>query len=321
MERFLRIYKKVGCFAILLIIIAIFTILNPVYFSLTNAVNIAKQTSIMLIMGVGMTLVILTGGIDLCQGSLISFTCVLSAKLVVELGLPLLPAYLVCIAAATFVGFVNGTLVARCNVPPLVITTGMSTVLSGVAYTMCHGVPVYGLPDSMKVVAQTSLLGIPLLAIIAAAVLLLGSLLLRRTYLGRYLYAIGSNAEATKLAGINEKKIRTLAFAMSSFLVSIAGILMVGRIGSGQPNAGIAYDTDVLSGCVLGGVSLSGGKGNIVNALLGILIIGCLSTGMTLAGTDEFSKKIVKGLVLMVAVVLDSLQNVKVKKRVQEKAA
>lgn len=321
MEKFFNLYKKVGCFAILLVVIGIFSILNPVYFSLQNGINIAKQVSVMLIMGVGMTLVILTGGIDLCQGSLISFTCVLSSKLVVEAGLPLLVAYLVCILVAAFVGFINGTLVARCNVPPLVITTGMSTVLSGIAYTLCQGIPVYGLPDSMKIIAQTNLLGVPVLAVIAVIILLIGSFLLRRTYLGRYLYAIGSNAEATKLAGINEKHIRTMAYTMSSFLVGIAGILMVARIGSGQPNAGLAYDTDVLSGCVLGGVSLSGGKGKISNAVLGILIIGCLSTGMTLAGTDEFSKKIVKGLVLMIAVVLDSLQNVKVKKRVQEKTA
>ncbi len=147
--------------------------------------------------------------------------------------------------------------------------------------------------------------------------LAIGLFVLNKTYTGRYFYAIGSNEEATKLSGINTDKIRIMAYTLAGVLVGVAGILMLGRVGSGQPAAGDGYEMDVLTACVLGGVSLSGGKGKVSNAFFGILIIGVLSNGMAIAGMGPFPQKMIKGLVLIFAVVLDRLQYVKVRKKVK----
>ena len=216
-------------------------------------------------------------------------------------------------------GFINGIFIAKIKVPPLIMTLGMQIFLSGLTYTLCNGLPVYGLPGSLKIIAQVYVLRyIPLSALIMLVVLLIGAFVLSKTYFGRYLYAVGSNEEATALSGINTDQIRILAYTLCGVVVGIAGIVMLARLGSGQPAAGTSYEMDVLTACVLGGVSLNGGKGRIEKAFVGILTIGVLSNGMSMAGMGDFQQRMVKGLVLIFAVVLDSMQYVKVRKKVKE---
>ena len=317
--KFLGLFRKYGVFIILLVLIIAFTIINPVFFSINNAINLSKQIAIMGILSVGMTFVLLTGGIELSMGSVVSMLCVTVSMYVTKLGIPAPVAMLMGIITATLVGLINGVLIAKIKVPPLIMTLGMQIFLSGFTYTLCGGLPVYGIPASLKYLAQTSALGvIPLSALIMLIVLLIGGFILSKTYFGRYLYAVGSNEEATSLSGINADKIRILAYTFCGTIVGIAGIVMLARVGSGQPSAGDSYEMDVLTACVLGGVSLNGGKGNLGKAFVGILIIGILSNGMSIAGLGDFQQRMVKGLVLIFAVVLDSLQYVKVRKKVRE---
>ena len=308
--KLITLYKKYGVLFILLAL--------PMFFSVTNLFNISKQVAIMAILSVGMTFVLLTGGIELSMGSVISLGVVLISKMVTEADLPIAVSMLAAVVTATVLGFIDGLIIAKIKVPPLIITLGMQIFLYGFTYTICNGQPVYGIPVSLKWIGQTYVFGvIPVSAILMLIVILIGHFILTKTYLGRYFYAIGSNEETAKLSGINADKIRILAYTFCGCLVGIASIVMLGRIGSGQPSAGDGYEMDVLTGCVLGGVSLNGGKGNVAKAFAGILVIGVLSNGMALMGLDSFAQKMVKGVVLMLAVILDSLQFIEIRKKVK----
>ncbi|MDC7287287.1 ABC transporter permease [Blautia schinkii] len=316
--KFLDLFKKYGVVFILVILIIIFTILNPSFLTMKNVINISKQISIMAILSVGMTFVLLTGGIELSMGSVVSLVVVCISIFVTNAGLPVWAAMILSLLISTAIGFMNGVIIAEIKVPPLIMTLGMQIFLYGFTYTICGGLPVYGIPASLKWVGQTYIFGvIPVSAFIMAVIVIIGYFILSKTYLGRYFYAIGSNEDAATLSGINSNRIRILAYTFCGFLVGVAGIVMLGRIGSGQPSAGDGYEMDVLTGCVLGGVSLNGGKGNIGKAFAGILVIGVLSNGMSMAGMNAFMQKMVKGLVLILAVILDSLQYIKVRKKVK----
>lgn len=316
--KLITLYKKYGVLFILLALVIFFSFAAPMFFSVTNLFNISKQVAIMAILSVGMTFVLLTGGIELSMGSVISLGVVLISKMVTEANLPIALSMLAAIATATILGFIDGLIIAKIKVPPLIITLGMQIFLYGFTYTICNGQPVYGIPVSLKWIGQTYILGvIPVSAILMLIIILIGHFILTKTYLGRYFYAIGSNEETAKLSGINADKIRILAYTFCGCLVGIASIVMLGRIGSGQPSAGDGYEMDVLTGCVLGGVSLNGGKGNVGKAFAGILVIGVLSNGMALMGLDSFAQKMVKGVVLMLAVILDSLQFIEIRKKVK----
>lgn len=317
--KFLELFRKYGVIFILLVLIAVFTGINPVFFSGSNLINLSKQVAIMGILFVGMTLVLLTGGIELSMGAVVSLLCVTVSMFVVKLGIPAPLAMVMGVLIAILIGFINGVVIAKIKVPPLIMTLGMQIFLSGLTYTLCGGLPVYGLPASLKWIAQTYVFQvIPLSAVIMVIAILIGAFLLTKTYLGRYLYAIGSNEGAAALSGVNTDKIRILAYTLCGAFVGVAGIVMLARVGSGQPSGGEGYEMDVLTACVLGGVSLNGGKGKIGFAFIGILIIGVLSNGMSIAGMGDFAQRMVKGLVLIFAVILDSLQYVKIRKKVKE---
>lgn len=317
MKKFFKIYNKFGVLIILFLLVIAFTIINPVFLSFKNIINILKQISIMGIMALGMTFVLLTGGIELSMGAQVSLVCVTLSIFVKNLGMPVVLAMLIAIVETMLVGAFNGFLISKTKVPPLILTLGTSTFLEGFNFTICGGLPVYGLPASLKWLGQYNLFNtVPVLVIVMLVMVLIAVFILEKTYTGRYFYAIGSNEEATNLSGINADKVRIIAYTLSGILVGIAGILMLGRIGSGQPGAGTGYEMDVLTGCVLGGVSTTGGKGKVHNAFLGILIVGVLSNGMAVAGLGEFPQKMVKGIVLIVAIVLDRLQYIKVRKKI-----
>lgn len=316
--KFLDLFKKYGVIFILAILIVIFTILNPAFLTPLNMINISKQIAIMAILSVGMTFVLLTGGIELSMGSVVSLVVVSISLFVTVANIPVGVSMVLAVLIATGIGLINGIVIAVVKVPPLIMTLGMQIFLYGFTYTICGGLPVYGIPNSLKWIGQTYIAGVvPVSAFIMIVIIIAGYFILSKTYLGRYFYAIGSNEDAASLSGINSNKIRILAYTFCGFLVGIAGIVMLGRIGSGQPSAGDGYEMDVLTGCVLGGVSLNGGKGNIGKAFAGILVIGVLSNGMSMAGMSPFTQKMVKGLVLIFAVIIDSLQYVKLRKKVK----
>lgn len=317
---FRKIYDEYGVLFILLIMIIIFSVATPTFFTGANLINISKQVAIMSILSVGMTLVLISGGggIELSMGSVISLVVVFISKCVTENGLPISVAILLALVVSTLLGFFDGVIIAKVKVPPLIMTLGMQIFLYGFTYTICGGKPVYGILAALTWIGQTYLFGVvPVSALLMVLIILLGHFFVKRMYVGRHLYAVGSNEETANLSGINSDWIRIMAYTICGLLVGIAGVVMLGRIGSGQPSAGDGYEMDVLTGCVLGGVSLQGGKGSVVKAFCGILIIGVLSNGMSLLGFDPFMQKMVKGLVLIIAVVIDSLQYVKFKKKIK----
>ncbi len=317
MIRFRKAFEKYGVVIILIAMVIFFSIASNSFLTGTNIINISKQVAIMAILSVGMTFVLLTGGIELSMGSVISLNVVTISSLVVNLNWPVPVAILVALALATLLGLIDGLIIAKIKVPPLIMTLGMQTLLNGLTYTLCDGKPVYGVPETLKWVGQAYIFGvIPVSAALMVLVIAVGFFFLSKTYSGRYIYAVGSNEDTANLSGINADQIRVLAYVLCGFLSGLASVVMIGRIGSGQPSAGEGYEMDVLTGCVLGGVSLNGGKGNLLKAFCGILVIGCLSNGMALLGLDSFMQKMVKGIVLILAVVMDSIQYIKVKKKV-----
>lgn len=296
-----KLYDEYGVLLILLVMITIFSIATPTFLTGANIINISKQVAIMAILSVGMTLVLVSGGggIELSMGSVISLVVVLISMFVTQKGFSVPVALLLAVLVATALGFVNGVIIAKIKVPPLIMTLGMQIFLYGFTYSICGGKPIYGIPASLTWIGQTYLFGvIPISALLMVIIIILGQFFVSKMYIGRSLYAVGSNEDTAILSGINSDRIRIMSYTICGFLVGIAGIVMLGRIGSGQPSAGDGYEMDVLTGCVLGGVSLNGGKGSVVKAFCGVLIIGVLSNGMSLLGFDPFMQKMIKGLVL-----------------------
>lgn len=315
-----KLYDEYGVLLILLVMITIFSIATPTFLTGANIINISKQVAIMAILSVGMTLVLVSGGggIELSMGSVISLVVVLISMFVTQKGFSVPVALFLAVLVATALGFVDGVIIAKIKVPPLIMTLGMQIFLYGFTYSICGGKPIYGIPASLTWIGQTYLFGvIPISALLMVIIIILGQFFVSKMYIGRSLYAVGSNEDTAILSGINSDRIRIMSYTICGFLVGIAGIVMLGRIGSGQPSAGDGYEMDVLTGCVLGGVSLNGGKGSVVKAFCGVLIIGVLSNGMSLLGFDPFMQKMIKGLVLILAVIIDSLQYIKFKKKVK----
>ena len=207
----------------------------------------------------------------------------------------------------TGVGIFNGFIISKTGIPPLIATLAMQTALRGAAFVISNGYPLYGIPDWMKTIGQGNLFGVfPVPGIIMIVVIVFGILLLNKTYIGRHIYALGSNEEAARLTGINIHFTRVLTYAMLGFLTGIAGVIMLCRTGSGQPNVADTFEMDVLTAAVLGGVSVNGGKGTIIGAIIGAAIIGVLNNGMSIMGANNYWQQIIKGIVLLAVVVFDS---------------
>ena len=253
-------------------------------------------------------MVLLTGGIDISVGSIIALVGVVSAKMVGEAGMPIFPAMLIGVAVGAFCGLINGIMVARFEVPALITTLAMQTMARGAAYILTSGIPVYGLPEEIRTLGQGYLLGIPIPVIIMVLIFVFGWWLLEQTRFGRYTYAIGGNQEVARLSGINIMKIKIIIYTLSGFFAGLSGVIMLSRINSGQPNTSEGFEMDVITGAVLGGISVAGGEGKLINVIAGVLIMGMLSNGMTLMNLDEYWQWVVKGIVLLAAVTFDNLQ-------------
>lgn len=301
-----RNFKKYGILIVLVLLCAFFGVTSPVFFSSENIINILRQVSVVGIVAVGMTLVILTGGIDLSVGSIIGIASVFTAQLMLWGSNPVLAAVAALALCAVF-GFLNGVFVNELMIPPLVATLGTMTALRGVAFLFSGGLPVFGFPDTFSALGQGYLWFIPIPVIIMLVVFVFGFILLDMTRFGRYVYGVGGNEEATRLSGIGVKKTKYLVYTISGFLSGLAGIVLLSRINSGQPKAGQGYEMDIITAVVIGGVSISGGEGKLGFVIVGVLIMGVLSNGMILLNINEYVQWVVKGLVLVAAVGFDRL--------------
>ncbi|HOX31323.1 MAG TPA: ABC transporter permease [Spirochaetales bacterium] len=279
-------------------------LLSDRFLSLGNLVNIARQVSINAIIAMGMTLVVITGGIDLSVGSLVALSgCagILSMAATGSDGLGLAAG----LAVGSGAGLVTGLFVAYCGIPPFIATLAMLTVARGGALVMTAGQPIVRFDSPYRWIGEGNLLGVPAPILIMALVLGLTYFLLRRTPLGSYIYATGGNEEAARLSGIKVARVKSFVYLLSGLYCGIGGMVLAARLGSAQPNTGEGFELDAIAAVVLGGTSLMGGKGKLWGTMVGVFIIGVLNNGFNLLNVSPFFQLIAKGCVIILAVLLD----------------
>lgn len=301
---FLQHGRQFGTLIVLILLSAALWALSPHFMSLSNWLNIAQQTAINAIIAAGMTFVIISAGIDLSVGSILALSGVVMAG-ALQAGVPVPLAILLCLAVGSLCGSANGLLIARGKLPPFIATLGMMSVARGAALIFSDGRPVSGFTPGFRAIANGEFLAIPVPVWIMAAVYLLAHLLLNRTTLGRYTYAIGGNEEATQLSGVNVRRYKTLVYSLAGLLSGLAAVLLTARLNSAQPIAGINYELDAIAATVIGGTSLLGGEGHILGTLIGAFIMGVLRNGLNLLGVSSFVQQTVIGAVIIIAVLLD----------------
>jgi ribose/xylose/arabinose/galactoside ABC-type transport system permease subunit len=281
-------------------------ILTPHFLTLANLLNVAEQTTIIAIVAAGMTLVIISAGIDLSVGSIVALSGVAMAT-ALRGGWPLPAALLVGTTTGLACGLLNGVLVTRGRLPPFIATLGMMSVARGAALMFTDGRPVSGFSEAFRRLSTGDVLHIPGPVIVMAVIYVLSHILLTKTQFGRYVYAIGGNEEAAVLSGVNVSRVKTLVYGQCGMLSGLAAILLTARLNSAQPIAGMMYELDAIAATVIGGTSLLGGEGSIFGTLVGALIIGVLRNGLNLIGTPSFTQQVVIGSVIIVSVLLDML--------------
>lgn len=275
------------------------------FLTVGNLFNVGVQTTVVAIIAVGATLVIITSGIDLSVGAVAALSGVLGAMLMVDAGVPPSLAVVAGTGVGALAGLVNGFLVTRARMAPFIATLGMMTVARGLVMIITDAQSVFGLPDSFRLLGQGAfgLVPIPIIALVVVA--LAGGFVLRRTTLGRYAYAIGSNEEAARLSGIRTTRYLTSVYVIAGALAGFAGMIAMSRVNSGQPNYGIGLELDVIAAVVIGGTSLFGGQGTITGTLIGAFLIALIRNGAVLLGINTFYQSVIVGVIIWLAVYWD----------------
>ena len=293
------------------------SVMTDTFLTVDNGMNVLRQTSVNLCLSIGMTLVILSGGIDLSVGSILAISGAVAAGLlkdgieVEQFDTLIRFTVLGAIVAGTGVGLVlgafNGLVITRFGLPPFVATLGMLSIARGLTMLWTGGFPITGLGADFGYIGTGYFLGVPMPVWISAALVALFVVVTRRTRFGRYIYAIGGNERAAVLSGLNVKRTKLLVYTLCGGLAGIAGLLVAARLDSATPGAGMTYELDSIAAVVIGGTSLSGGRGSILGTVLGCLIIGVLNNGLVLLEVSPFWQQVIKGLVIIVAVAVDRM--------------
>jgi len=313
--------NKYGIFLIFIgicLLLAVLTISDGVsiFLKFRNIVNVLRQSSVIGIIAIGVTFVIITGGIDLSSGSLVAMVGVIVALLARNsMGLPIIVSVVAGLAVGTFAGSINGSLIAKAGIPPFIATLGMMTIARGVGFLITKGRPVDNLTESFQVLGQGSILNfgqnffIPFPVLIFAFVALVSHFLLSNTRFGKFTYAIGGNEQAAYICGVNVDRHKIMVYGYAGLLSAIASIVLTSRVSSGQPSAGVSYELDAIASAVIGGTSLSGGIGTIGGTIVGTLIIAVMNNGLDLLGVSSYWQQILKGIIIITAVVIDTMRH------------
>lgn len=309
-----RIIKEYGIVLVLLLTIIVFGVANPRFLRVSNLLTILKQTSVVCICGIGMLFVLITGGINLAVGFMMSATGMLVAIFMVWYGMHPAVAILLVFIIMMVIGAVMGAVVAYLNVAPFIVTMAFMNVLKGFSFLVTEGRNVADLPDSFCWLGLGSIAGIPVPIVLMLLTLFIGYFILKKMYVGRFFYAIGSNEEAARLSGINVKWTKIATYVISSFFATFAGVVMLARVKTASPNSGNGYEFDVITACVLGGVSMTGGEGKVYQVLVGSMIIAVLNNGLIMLQVSEYIQIILKGVILLLAVIYDCVQKSQKKK-------
>lgn len=298
--------QKLGPLFGLLLIVVIISIMSPSFLTANNIFNVLRQVSISALIAFGMTFVILTGGIDLSVGSTLALTGAVAAGLLSS-GVDPIIAMAVALILGLILGAINGVIIAKGKVAPFIATLATMTIYRGITLVYMDGKPISGLGDhaSFQMFGKGYFLGIPVPVVTMVIAFFVLYFILRKTTFGRRVYAVGGNEEASRLSGINVNRITIAVYALTGMLAALAALILTSRLNSAQPTAGESYELDAIAAVVLGGTSLTGGRGWIVGTLIGALIIGVLNNGLNLIGVSSFYQQVVKGLVILFAVLLD----------------
>jgi len=298
--------RESGGLIVLLVAVGALTLASPEFLTGNNLANLARQVAIFGILAIGQLVVILTGGIDLSVGSILGLAGAVTAQLLVS-GVPIIPAILIGMVVGGVLGIANGVLVTRFKLPPFIATLGMLGIARGIVLVITDANTIQGLPDGFQTVANGTVLGIPNLLIIFAIITAIAWFVLNRTVFGRYVYAVGSNPEAARLAGVPVAMVTTAVYVISGVLAAVGGVLLTSRLGAGVPTAGTGFELQAIAACVIGGASLSGARGSAIGAACGALIIGVLNNGGNLLAINAFYLQIAIGALVLVAVGFDQM--------------
>lgn len=301
--------KNNGVLIVFLLICVGLSFLSPYFFTANNILNIFRQTSIYGVIAVGMTFVILTGGIDLSVGSVLALSGMICAGLMKNNGLNPAFAALIAIMVGGGIGLLNGLLITFGKIAPFVVTLGMITIGRGLTLIYSGGYPISGFSEGFREIGGGYILGIPIPALIFIITVMIAWYILNHTRLGRYTYAIGGNEETVTLSGINVRFYKTMAYVIVGVASSLSALILTSRLNSAEAIAGQGYELDVIAAVVIGGTSLSGGRGSIIGTLIGALLIGVINNGMNLLGISPYFQQVVKGGLIIGAVILDRLRD------------
>ena len=297
----------------LIILMAVITIINSNFLTANNLLNLLLQVTSNALIAFGMTFVILTGGIDLSVGSILALSSALTAGLLGS-GIPVTLAIFISLILGCILGMMNGLLISYGKLAPFIVTLATMTIFRGATLVYTNGNPITkGLSDTFlfQFLGQGYIVGIPFPVIIMFIVFIVLYVLLHKTAFGKSVYAIGGNEKAAYISGVKLNKVKIIIYSISGIMASISGLIITSRLSSAQPTAGASYEMDAIAAVVLGGTSLSGGKGRILGTLIGALIIGVLNNGLNIIGVSAFWQQVVKGVVILIAVLIDRFKVVK----------
>jgi ribose transport system permease protein len=297
--------QAIGIYVAAIVLFAVLGLLNPNFLTIANLRDVAVSASVNAIIGIGLTFVIITAGIDLSVGAMASLVGMVSANLMVNGGVPPMLALVLGIVLGIVCGSINGLLVTKLRLPPFIATLGTLSVFQGFAFVVTNGKPVYDVPQEFVLILNSYVFGIPVVVMVVAVVAVGAWLLLRKTVFGQNVIAVGGSEETAWLSGVRVHRVKIAVYAIAGGLSALAGLVIVARINAAQPDAGAPYQLTAIAAAVIGGANLMGGEGRIAGTLVGALILGALTNGLVLLNVPSFYEQIVTGLVVLIAVILD----------------
>ncbi len=306
-EQVTNILKTYGMIIAFVVVCAVLAVLSPVFLTMNNVLNVIRQSSIIGIMAVGVTFVILSGGIDLSVGSVMAVSGMIAAGSL-DSGAGVGAAILIALAVGVAAGLINGLLVTVAGITPFVVTLGMMSIARGATLLYSQGYPISGFTDAFRFIGGGYILGIPFPVIMLLGIVAIAWAVLTQTRLGRYTYAIGGNEETVKLSGINSSFFKTMVYVISGATAGISALILTSRLNSAGPTAGLTYELTVIASVVIGGTSLSGGRGTVWGSLIGALLIAVINNGMNLLGISPYFQELARGVIIILAVYIDRLR-------------
>lgn len=300
-----------GIIAVLVVLFVFLSIFSPVFLSVNNLITLLQQITNNMFIALAMTLVIITGGIDLSVGAIVALVGTLSVGLIINQNVPILLSVLIALLLGATIGAINGCIISKFSLPPFIVTLATMNIARGAAYLYSGGSSLRITEEIFNKIGTIRIFGlIPIPIVYMIVFIFIFSILLSKTKFGTGVYAIGGNREAARLSGINTKRIELLVYTLSGFMAAFAGIVLAARMFSGQPSIGEGYEMDAIAASVLGGVSMSGGKGRVSGTVFGALVIGIVSNGLNLLGVSSFWQLVVMGVIILVAVIIDAQKDI-----------